>query len=512
MRNRRKLASLLVLLLLASTGLQANEPDSRLPELARAGDGAAVSRLLHQEGIDVDATQVDGTTALHWAAYGDDAELAAMLLAAGADPDAVNRNGSTPLALACANAGTAVVAQLLGAGADPHLAPTGEPPILTCARSGRAAAVRALLAHGADIDAVDAWRGQTPLMWAAAENHVPVMHLLLEAGAAVDTSSTGGFTALMFAVRQDARDALRLLLEAGAEANARIPDPAARAAARPPATGSLLSMAVSIGHYTAAAMLLDVGADPNASDGRGNAILHDLVRARAPQRRVANQFVDATGRDRSQLDGLELMRMLLERGADPNARTEPVPIVHERWTDEGIFSAGRPLMDNRVNLGGATPYVLAAQVADVEAMRVLAAHGADERLATYANNTAVMLAAGVGHVEGSRRFRSEEDALEAVRMALDAGVDVNASNANGQTALHGAVYRAANSIIRHLVEAGARTDFQDELERNPLDLAEQGFNQVASVIRRDKAAALLRELGAEPTPPDEDDEGRAASR
>ena len=511
MRKRHRLTPLLVLLL-ASAGLQAKEPESRLPELARKGDRATVLRLLQQEGVNVDAAQVDGTTALHWAAYGDDAELAELLLDAGADPDAVNRNGATALALACANASTAVVARLLDAGADPLLAPTGEPSILTCARTGRVASVRALLAHGADIHAVDAWRGQTPLMWAAAENHVPIMHLLLEAGAAVDASSTGGFTALMFAVRQDARDALRLLLEAGADMNVRIPDPAAQAAGRPPATGSLLSMAVTIGHYTAAAMLLEAGADPNASDGRGNAILHDLVRARAPQRRVANQFVDATGRDRSQLDGLELMRMLLERGADPNARTEPVPIVHERWTDQGIFSAGRPLMDNRVNLGGATPYVLAAQAADVEAMGVLAAHGADERLATYANNTAVMLAAGVGYVEGSRPFRSERDALEAVRMALDAGVDVNASNANGQTALHGAVYRAANSIIRRLVEAGARTDFQDELERTALDLAEQGFNQVASVIRRDRAAALLRELGAEPGPAREDRADRAASR
>ena len=144
--------------------------------------------------------------------------------------------------------------------------------------------------------------------------------------------------------------------------------------------------------------------------------------------------------------------------------------------------------------------MLAAQGGDVEAMRELIALGADPRRATYANNTAVMMAAGVGHIEGSRRFRPEEDALEAVKLALAAGVDVNASNANGQTALHGAVYRAAGSIIRHLVEAGARTDFEDELDRSALDLAEQGFNQIASVIRRDKAAALLRTLGAVATP------------
>jgi ankyrin repeat protein len=157
-------------------------------------------------------------------------------------------------------------------------------------------------------------------------------------------------------------------------------------------------------------------------------------------------------------------------------------------------------MDNGVNLGGATPYLLAAQAADVEAMRLLQTLGADPRLATYSNNTAVMLAAGIGHVEGSRRFRPERDALEAVKVAVAGGVDVNASNANGQTALHGAVYRAANSIIRYLVEAGARTDFQDELERTPLKLAEQGFNQVASLIRRETAATVLKELGAKSTP------------
>jgi ankyrin repeat protein len=158
-------------------------------------------------------------------------------------------------------------------------------------------------------------------------------------------------------------------------------------------------------------------------------------------------------------------------------------------------------MDNGVNLGGATPYLLAAQAADVEAMRLLQTIGADPRVATFANNTAVMLAAGIGYVEGSRRYRSEREALEAVKLAAGAGVDVNALNANGQTALHGAVYRAGNTIIRYLVEAGARTDFQDELERTPLKLAEQGFNQVASLIRREASAALLKELGAKPTPP-----------
>jgi ankyrin repeat protein len=175
-----------------------------------------------------------------------------------------------------------------------------------------------------------------------------------------------------------------------------------------------------------------------------------------------------------------------------------VRVVHEKWTDKGIFSANRPFMDNGVNMGGATPYLLAAQAADVEAMRLLHALGSDPRAVTSAGNTAVMLAAGVGYVEGSRRYRPERDALEAVKLAVAAGVDVNATNANGQTALHGAVYRAANTIIGQLVHAGARTDVSDELDRTPLKLAEQGFNQVASLIRRDSAAALLRELSATP--------------
>jgi ankyrin repeat protein len=347
-----------------------------------------------------------------------------------------------------------------------------------------------LIARGADVNAKDSWRGQTALMWAAAENHAALMRVLLAGGAAVDAKSNGNFTALMFAVRQDARDAARLLIEAGADVNVTGPN-----------GQDVLRMAISNRHYTLAAALLDAGARPVTRDKQGTTPLHELVTSRSPARHLGNQFI-ASGDDESpQLSSLDLMKKLVAHGADPNARTEPRPIVHERWTDKGIYSAARPFMDNGVNLGGATPYLLAAQAADVEGMQALQALGADPRIATYANNTAVMLAAGIGHVEGSRRYRPERDALEAVKLAATAGVDVNASNANGQTAMHGAVYRAANSIIRYLVEAGARTDFQDELERTPLKLAEQGFNQVASLIRRDAAAALLKELGATLGPP-----------
>ena len=503
MQNRRLLVPFLVLLLVG-TRVDAAGHETRLPDAAKTGDQAAVSRLL-EDGADVNAPAVDGTTALHWAVYRDDADMAALLISVGADANAANRNGATPLTLACVNANPDMVEQLLGAGADPNVAPSGEPPLLSCARTGRVGAVRALLARGADLYATDQWRGQTALMWAAAENHAAIMNVLLEGGAEVDASSTGDFTALMFAVRQDARDAIRLLIAAGADVNlTAAPDQdTGRGRRRTPVAGSLLNIAISNRHYTVAAMLLDAGADPNAHDRRGNSVLHDAVASRSPRRHLGNQFVTFNGEDPSQLGSLDLIDMLLELGVDPNARTEPVPIVHERWTDDGIYSAGRPFMDNRVNIGGATPYLLAAQAADLDAMRLLTSRGADPRLATFANNTAVMLASGVGHVEGSRNFRPEHVALEAVKLALAEGVDINAINANGQTALHGAVYRAADGIIQHLVGAGARTDFEDELDRTALDLAEKGFNQVASLIRRDRSAALLRELGAESSPAEE---------
>jgi ankyrin repeat protein len=486
-RSRRVYAWVPVALAVSALGAAA--PDTRLADAARAADRDTVNRLL-AAGSPVDVAEPDGTTALHWAVYHDDLAMTGRLLDAGANVNAANRNGATPLTLACTNAGTAVVDLLLKAGADPSAATSGAPPLVACAQRGAVPAVQLLIARGADVNAKDTWRGQTPLMWAAAENHADLIKVLLAGGAAVDARSNGNFTALMFAVRQDAREAVRLLVAAGADVNLTGPN-----------GQDLLRLAITNRHYTLAATLLDAGARPMTRNKQGSTPLHELIASRSQPRHNDNQFIALGDGESPQLSSLELLKKLVAQGADPNARTEPTPIVHERWTDKGIYSAARPFMDNGVNLGGATPYLLAAQAADAEAMRLLHTLGADPRLATYANNTAVMLAAGIGHVEGSRRYRPERDALEAVKLAAAAGVDVNASNANGQTALHGAVYRAANTIIRYLVEAGARTDFQDELERSPLKLAEQGFNQVASLIRREAAAALLKELGAKPTPP-----------
>jgi ankyrin repeat protein len=455
----------------------ATRVDSTLSEAARNGDRLAVARALFA-GIEADSPGSDATTALHWAVYHDDEATAALLIAAGAAVDAANRNGTTALALACTNANAAMVVRLLEAGADPGRAPNGEPPILTCARTGNPAAVAALLDGGAEVDARETWRCQTPLMWAAAEDHVEVVKLLVARGADVRaTTEEGGFTALTFASRQGALESARVLLDAGADVDALAE-----------ATGeSLLQVAIKNRHYSIALLLLEHGARAGAADKGGRTALHALVTARAPVSRERAPGVESSS------DGLDLMRALLAAGANPNAMTAGVP----KLSDALVPSAIRPIIDNAINTGGATPFLLAAQAADVEAMRALVAGGADPRATTYGGSTALMLAAGLVFVEGSQRFRPESEALEAVRLSLELGADVNATNEHGQTALHGAVYRAANTIIEELARAGARTDLVDERGRTPLALAEQGFNQVASVIRRERAAELLRQLDKE---------------
>ena len=268
-------------------------------------------------------------------------------------------------------------------------------------------------------------------MWAAAEDHVEVVKLLIARGADVRaTTEEGGFTALTFAARQGALESARSLVAAGADVDALAAT-----------TGeSLLQVAIKNRHYSIASLLLEHGASANAADKGGRTALHALVTARAPVSRERAPGVEDSS------DGLDLMRALLAAGANPDAMTAGLP----KLSDALVPSAIRPIIDNAINTGGATPFLLAAQAADVEAMRVLAAGGADPRATTYGGTTALMLAAGLVFVEGSQRFRPESEALEAVRLALELGVDVNAINEHGQTALHGAVYRAANTIIEEL--------------------------------------------------------------
>ena len=459
-------ASLLIALLVCGG---AEAADSPLSDAAKRGDRDTVLALIGQQA-DVNVPAVDGTTALHWAVYHNDLELATRLLNARADVNVKNRYDVPPLALACTNANPRMVDLLLEAGADPKAAPAGEPVLMTAARTGNVDAVKALLGRGAEVNTPEPLRGQTALMWAAIENHPAVVRHLLENGADVHARSKAGSTSLMFAAREGHLETARILVESGADVNQAMPNGA-----------TVLMLAIDNLRYPVAAFLLEKRANPNAINKQGEAALHAAVRGRAPTRR--RRPVD-------ELQSADLLQRLLVNGANPNTRTPQAP----RITDDKVASSLRPAIDNVVNLGGATPFLLAAQAADVKAMRILLEHGADPSIATYENTTTLMIAAGVGFVEGREKVRPESEALAAVKMLAEAGVDVNAVNARGQTALHGAVYRAGNTIIEFLLKAGARTDVQDELGRTALKLAETGFNQVSSVIRRESSAALLRSL------------------
>jgi ankyrin repeat protein len=427
---------------------------------------ATVARALIARKVDVNAAEADGTTALHWAAELDDLAMAQALLKAGAKAQVANRNGVTPLHLAATNGNAAMIQQLLSEGADPNSAlPEGETVLMTASRSGNADAVKALVAAGANVNAKEARKGQTPLMWAAAENRAAAIRVLGAAGADIHAMSTGKFTPLLFAVRGGHIDATRALLEAGADVNERMPDGM-----------STLVLALYNAHYELADFLLDHGADPNAA-AQGWTALHQLAWSRRPNRGFNLPGAVPTGN----LDSLELVKKLVARGANVNARMTKEPRDGNR---------------NMMNRIGSTPFIMAAKTADVPLMRALLESGADPKLKATDGTSAIMVAAGVGVYGPGESPGTHEEALAAVQLAYEVGGgDVNDANKDGETALHGAVYRGgAVPVIQFLVDKGAKLDVYNKKRWTPLFAAE-GVVYASSGIRRyPEAAALLRKL------------------
>ena len=487
-----------VVFALASLG--AAEGDTRLAAAAQAGDLTAVEALL-QAGGAVDRPDRYGTTALHWAIYRDDVAMVARLIAAGADVNHANRYGATPLSLACVTANPAIVAPLLDVGAYPNLAAAGEPPLLTCARTGRVETVELLLAHGANPNVADDWKGQTALMWAVAEDHVAVVETLIAHGADVNVTATG-LTPLLLAVQLGQEASMRTLLAAGADVRVNAFETGVPIGVAAPAKQPLTHVAAATDHHELGPTLLEHGVDPNARNARGRTTLHAVLEAR----RLKHQSRRTTPSPES----YAFLEQLIAHGAEIDARvvTPPKPetakpeAADDDETDPDAKDKPDPadnysFIDARTDLTEATPLLFAARSGDVEALRLLLEHGADPLAVTKGGNTALTLAAGVVFHEGGQgqgEGPPKADALEAVQLLMELGCDVNAKNENGQTALHGAVYRAANDVIRFLVANGARMDAEDARGRTPLGLAEEGPNQGASRIRRDAAAALLREL------------------
>lgn len=413
-----------------------------LADAAEQRDTVGVRRLLAIRE-DVNAAQVDGTTALHWAAYNDDAEAASLLVGAGANVNAVNRYGVPPLAQACTNGNVAIVNLLLRAGADPNTTlKGGETVLMLAARSGNVEAVKALLARDARPGSRERL-GQTALMWAAAEGHTAVARALMDAGASQEATVDSGFTPLFFAVRGGHLDTVRALLAAGADAKAMIqpPSPSStgrRAPAKRPGISPLL-LAVQNGHFELAIALVDAGADPN--DVRtGFTPLHMMAGVRKPDSSDGSDPAPPVGAGR--LSSADFVREIVKRGANVNFRLAK-------------GAPKQPATSSSVGSEGATPFLFAADRGDVPLMRLLLQLGADPLLPNFKGTTPLLAAAGAGTNEPQEEAGEESEAVEAVKMLLDLGADVNTVDGNGDTAMHGAAYNISPLVVKLLAERGA---------------------------------------------------------
>ncbi len=430
-------------LVLSASGLSGAGADALLADAAEKMDQASIRALLEQR-VDVNAPQIDGMTALHWAAYHDDLETAELLVRAGANVKAANRYGVTALSLACTNGNGAMVELLLKAGADPNTALLGgETALMTAARTGKVEAVKALVSRGADVNAKEGRQGQTALMWAAAEGHVEVVEELIKAGADFRSRLESGFTPLLFAVREGRIGVVQALLKAlkaGADANETVQAEAGRGRGyggrRPPAGAGALLLAVMNAHYELAAHLLDAGADPNAGLP-GYTVLHAMVPVRKPGVGDNDPAPEGSGN----MTSIELVKKLAAHGANLNAR----------------MTKRVNLTNTRLNEIGATPFLLAAQTADAELMRTLADLGADPLLPNADNSTPLIVAAGLATRSPGEDAGTEREVLEAVQAALELGNDINAVDNNGETAMHGAAYKNLPKVCSSLPTRAPRS-------------------------------------------------------
>lgn len=492
--NRARAAWLTALLLLSL--LSAGGSEMRLVDAVKSGDRAAVRALLKNHA-DANAPEADGTTPLEWAVRADDLETARLLLRAGANANAANRYGVTALSLAATNRNTEMIETLLNAGADPKAKlPGGQTILMTAARTGNPDAVRMLLARGIDVNARESTYGETALMWAAEENHPDAARLLIEHGAEINARSDalqypkdrfglegvltilphGHWTALMYAARQGSLGVARVLAEAHADPNLADPD----------GTTALVLAIINL-HYDTAALLLEKGADPNIADSAGMAALYAAVDANTLGEvygRPARKFSD----ERSALD---LIKLLLQHGANPNAQLKLPTLYRAHTPGEGTLGEG------------STPLMRAAKNGDAAAMRVLLDNGADPAITQKNGTTALMMAAGLGRGLGvfAKDYATEGEMIAGAKVLLAQHVDVNAANDRGQTALHFAAL-SSDAMVRLLAENGANLTAKDKQGRTPLDMAlgAGGPGRAgAAPVARQSTAALIRSLMDAPT-------------
>jgi len=413
--------------------------ESRLADAAEKSDRATIRTLLKQRA-DVNAQQADGMTALHWAAYRDDFETAKSLVEAKANVKATNRYGVTPLSLACQNGSASIVELLLEHGADPNTTLRGgETVLMTAARTGKPGAVSALLRRGADMNAKER-RGQTALMWAAADGHTEVVELLVKAGADIHaTLPDSGFAAFFFAARDGRAEVVRALLKAGVDVNATMDPRRVTGKGARKGTSALL-LAVENGHFNLAVDLLAVGADPK-DQRSGFTPLHVMTWVRKPQR--GEDDGDPSPLGSGNLNSEQFIRELVKRGADVNAR----------------LANGRGGL-GKFNTKGVTPFFMASATADITYMKLLVELGADPVIANVDGCTPLMAACGigVGSAAANEVAGEEPEVLEAAKYLLKLGADVNAVDANGETAMHGAALKNLPKVVQFLADNGAKVE------------------------------------------------------
>jgi ankyrin repeat protein len=483
---------------------------SDMVRAAEAGDGRTVQSLLRQGGQDVNATSADKSTALHWMVRAEDDAAVAALLAAKASATSANALGITPAYLAATQGHAPILKRLLDAGANVDSADAaGDTLLMAAVRAGSLPAVTLLLERGAAINAAEPEIGHTALMWAVRENRADILRLLLARGAAIEARTRvgarpavrppgagggshgvgivrsgvppqgeqlptpGGMTPLLFAARGGVLDAARQLLAARANLEAADPNGI-----------TPLLMAITNGHLDVARFLVDAGANVQTADWWGRTPLWAAVEIRNLDTRPS---ATDNGIDRDA--ALQLVDALLAKGADVNARVKEFPPQRRHMLPLGSLEW--------VDFTGQTPFVRAAQSADVTVMRRLLAKGADPNITTFHGTTALMAAAGVNWVVGQTTSDGAAAQLDAVRLCLEVGGEPNAVNEMGLAAIHGAANRGSDDIIELLVRRGAKVDLKDKEGRTPLTWAEGVFLATNSPVAKPSTMALLKKLGAQ---------------
>ena len=444
---------------------------------------------------DANRVEADGTTALHHAVRMNDRARAESLIEAGASVTAANKYGVTALSLAATNGDPAMMELLLNAGADPNTTIVeGETVLMHAARTGNPDVVRLLVNRGAYVNGRDDWKGQTPLMWAAAENNVDTVKTLVELGADINARQSdedtprqirytncscprGGMTPLMFAARQGAQETVRALVQAGALVDLTNPDGV-----------SALTMAIISGEYDTAALLVELGANVNLVDRTGRGPLFAAV----DMNTMEWIFNRPAPIQKGKYSPMDLSKLLIARGATVDAQLGERPLRPNLYFDSG---------GNRNLTKGSTPFLRAASTSDVEFMRMLLDAGADAKTVNDIGTNAIMMAAGLNwRTLGS--LGSQEQAIEAITLLLEKGLDINATNQNGQTVLHAAAMRTADresvGLIQFLVDRGADLWAKDKDGKTALDVARGdlgvGQSEGAAMAARDDPNFKVMEL------------------